>query len=76
MAAYMGSSFTGGLPAIAATATCITLKIAGDEQQDFPPTEPYAIPRNDTTECVTLVARQFRLGDKVPPDTVAELHQY
>src|SRR5882757_4015057 len=55
MAAYMGSSFTGGLPAIAATATCITLKIAGDEQQDFPPSEPYAIPRNHTIECVTLV---------------------
>src|SRR3979411_1709268 len=55
MAAYMGSSFTGGLPAIAATATCITLKIGGGEQPEFPPPEPHAPPRTDTTQCVTLV---------------------
>jgi hypothetical protein len=30
-------------------------KIGGGEQQDFPRTEPYAIPRNDTIQSLTLV---------------------
>jgi hypothetical protein len=48
----MGSSFTGGLPAVAAVAT---MHHAGrGEQQDFPRAEPYAILGNDTIECLTL----------------------
>src|SRR5258708_11491664 len=56
MAAYMGSSFTGGLPAVATAATMHHAQNRRGEQQDFPHTEPYAIPRNDTIECLTLVS--------------------
>jgi hypothetical protein len=53
MAAYMGSSFTGGLPAVA---TAATMHHAGrGEQLDFPHAEPYAILRNGTIECLRLV---------------------
>jgi hypothetical protein len=51
----MGSSFTGGLPAVATAAITHHGKTGGGEQQDFPRTEPYAIPRNDTIQSLTLV---------------------
>jgi hypothetical protein len=66
----MDSSFTGDLPAVATAATMHHVQNRRGEQQDFPHTEPYAIPRNDTIECLTLVgSRQFPLGDQAPSDT-------
>jgi len=51
MAAYMGSSFTGGLPAGRGYTTMHHAQNrAGREQQGFPAYQPYAIPRNDTIE--------------------------
>ena len=55
MAAYMGSSFIGGLPAAATAATKHHAQNRRGEQQDFPRTEPYAILRHDTIECRTPV---------------------
>src|SRR5260370_22845522 len=73
MAAYMGSSFTGGLPAVATAATMDHVQNRrGASSRIFPHTEPYAIPRNDTIECLTLVGpRQFQLGDQAPSVTAA-----
>ena len=55
MAAYMGSSFIGGLPAVATAATMHHAQNRRGEQQDFPHPEPYAIPCNDTIECLPVV---------------------
>jgi hypothetical protein len=46
----MGSSFTGGLPAVATAATMHHAHYERGEQPDFPHAEPYAIPRSDAIE--------------------------
>ena len=53
MAAYIGSSLTGGLPAAEAAATMQRAQGRRGEQRNLPPAEPYAIPRDDTIECLT-----------------------
>jgi hypothetical protein len=58
----MGSSFTGELPAAAIAATMHHAQNRRGEQQDFPHTEPYAIPRNDTIECLALVGPRQPTG--------------
>src|SRR5258708_30837305 len=64
MAAYMGSSFTGGLPAVATAATTRHAQNRRGEQRGLPRLAHYPIPRNDTIECLTLAGpRQLQLGD-------------
>jgi hypothetical protein len=65
MAAYIGSSFTGVLPAVATAATMHHGKIGGGEQQGFARAEPYAISRNGTIQSLTLVGPgSCSLGDQ------------
>ena len=58
----MGSSLTGGLPAVATAATNPHAQNRWGEQQDFPHRETYAISHNDTIECRMRVGPGSAVG--------------